>query len=99
MARKELERAVGLLDDDPTLHDHLGDTYHKLGRVDEALTHWGKALELEPGNAVIEEKIDQVRQVSPDNHAVQAGETGAPESSIDVAPEAIEPTEVQTEAR
>ncbi|MCB1101484.1 MAG: tetratricopeptide repeat protein [Kiritimatiellae bacterium] len=99
LARKELERAVGLLDDDPTLHDHLGDTYHKLGRVDEALTHWGKALELEPGNAVIEEKIDQVRQVSPDNHAVQAGETGAPESSIDVAPEAIEPTEVQTEAR
>ena len=40
----ELERAVGLVVDDPTIIEHLGDAYEKLGRQQEALHNYRKAL-------------------------------------------------------
>lgn len=49
-ARKWLERAVGTTGPgDPVLHDHLGDTFWRLGDGDRAVEQWEKAL------AVVEE--------------------------------------------
>ena len=47
-AVKNLERAVLLTPGDPTINDHLGDAYWKVGREREARFQWGKALSLEP---------------------------------------------------
>lgn len=57
-ARKYLERAVEL-DSDPTMFDHLGDTYLSLGKPEEARRWWRKALELDPKNEAIRAKLDQ----------------------------------------
>ena len=44
---------------DPTVLDHLGDLYHRLGRYQLALTMWRRALESEPLDPdVIQNKID-----------------------------------------
>ena len=43
-AAETLERAVELVDDDPTITEHLGDAYHKLGRVADALRVYRDAL-------------------------------------------------------
>jgi Flp pilus assembly protein TadD len=45
---RTLERAVSLRPDDPTINDHLGDVYWKVGRKDEAMFQWKRALALEP---------------------------------------------------
>ena len=39
-AVKDLERAVELKPDDPTINDHLGDAYWRVGRVLEARFQW-----------------------------------------------------------
>lgn len=33
---------------DPTINDHLGDAYWRVGRFDEARFQWSRALSLEP---------------------------------------------------
>jgi predicted negative regulator of RcsB-dependent stress response len=38
-------------------YDHRGDIKFSLGRKDEAVTDWEKALELDPENSEIEEKV------------------------------------------
>jgi tetratricopeptide (TPR) repeat protein len=43
-AVSELERAVSLVVDDPTIIEHLGDAYEKLGRQQEALDRYRRAL-------------------------------------------------------
>jgi hypothetical protein len=45
---KNLERAVELKPDDPTINDHLGDGYWKVGRVIEARFQWSHAQDLKP---------------------------------------------------
>ncbi len=46
-AIQKLEQACGKKrGDDPTLHEHLGDCYAKLGRADDAKKTWNKAFEL-----------------------------------------------------
>jgi tetratricopeptide (TPR) repeat protein len=47
-ALKELQKARLLEENDPTVWEHLGDTWLKLGNMDEASKHWKKALELDP---------------------------------------------------
>lgn len=47
--------------DDPVLFDHLGDTYLKLNRVAQALESWQKALNLDPQNKKLAEKIDNAK--------------------------------------
>ena len=49
-AVKHLERAVVLRPEDPTINDHLGDVYWKVGRRNEARFQWERALALEPEN-------------------------------------------------
>ena len=48
-AKKELTRAIDLMgaEEDATVYDHLADTLDKLGKRDEALKLWKKALKLE----------------------------------------------------
>jgi hypothetical protein len=45
---KNLERAVELKPEDPTINDHLGDAYWKTGRTLEAHFQWSHARDLKP---------------------------------------------------
>ena len=59
-AVKQLERAVELKPEDPTINDHLGDAYWKIGRTLEATFQWAHARDLKPDPddlKKIEEKI------------------------------------------
>ena len=53
-----LEKAVSL-ETDPIIFDHLGDTYKAMGKTDDARMWWQKALELEPTNDSIREKLNE----------------------------------------
>ena len=57
---KHLERAVELKPEDPTINDHLGDVYWKVGREIEARFQWSHARDLKPEEdelPKIEEKL------------------------------------------
>ncbi|MCU1259408.1 MAG: Tetratricopeptide repeat protein, partial [Bryobacterales bacterium] len=43
-AEDNLRKALDLIKDDPTVHDHLGDVYLKEGKVREAITQWQTSL-------------------------------------------------------
>jgi predicted negative regulator of RcsB-dependent stress response len=47
--------------DDAVVHEHLGDTYLKLGRTAEALEAWQKARSLDPKNKNLAEKIENAK--------------------------------------
>lgn len=47
-AVQDLEKAVELLPEDPTINGHLGDAYWAAGRKLEALYQWQRALSLNP---------------------------------------------------
>ena len=47
-AVKQLERAVELKPEDPTINDHLGDAHWSVGRVLEARVQWSHARDLKP---------------------------------------------------
>jgi len=55
-----LEYAARLLDDDPTIFDHLGEAYLKLGQVDQAEAAWHRALELDPELEDIKRKLESL---------------------------------------
>ncbi len=48
LARIPLEQAVRELPNEPTILEHLGDLYLRIGERDLALTMWGRALEAGP---------------------------------------------------
>ena len=50
MAVGHLEHAASLEASDPTITDHLGDVYWRLGRETEARYQWRRVLELEPSD-------------------------------------------------
>lgn len=53
-----LEKAVGLVDDDPILLEHLGDVYFKINDLPQAIEFYQRALENEPENPkVLKNKI------------------------------------------
>ena len=45
---KNLERAIDLKPEDPTINDHLGDAYWRVGRTLEAKFQWVHARDLKP---------------------------------------------------
>ncbi len=45
---KHLERAIDLKPEDPTINDHLGDAYWRVGRTLEAKFQWAHARDLKP---------------------------------------------------
>lgn len=53
-----LERAVEK-EKDPIIFDHLGDAYKAIGKIDDARRWWQKALELQPTNDSIREKLNE----------------------------------------
>ena len=69
-----LERAVELASGDPTLNDHLGDAYWRVGRTREARFQWSHALGMNPDEdqvPVIEAKLADGLSDQPataDNH-------------------------------
>lgn len=70
-AEIELRKAVERIDNDPTLHEHLGDVYQKTNRLKMAVTQWERSLEewkktvpaeVEPDNvAKVQKKLDGAR--------------------------------------
>jgi len=56
-ALKELQKASTFVADDPSVWEHLGDTWLKLGNRDEASKHWKKALELDPESHRLIERL------------------------------------------
>jgi len=60
-AVEQLERAVSIVPSDPTINEHLGDAYWKIGRKLEARFQWRHALSINPDferEAIILDKID-----------------------------------------
>lgn len=53
-----LEKASEL-QSDPVIYDHLGDAYKAIGKTEDARIWWQKALELEPTNDAIREKLNE----------------------------------------
>ncbi|MEI7850438.1 MAG: tetratricopeptide repeat protein [Kiritimatiellales bacterium] len=57
-ALDELKKASAFVGDDPSVWEHIGDTYLKLGNLDEASKHWKKALKLEPDSKRLIERLE-----------------------------------------
>jgi tetratricopeptide (TPR) repeat protein len=68
LAEANLRRALERIDNDPTVHEHLGDVYQKTNRLKLAVTQWERSLqewkktvpaEVEPGDvAKVQKKLD-----------------------------------------
>jgi len=56
-ALKELLRAYKLIAIDPVVAEHVGDAYEALGDMENAHKYWRKALELNPDNQDLVEKL------------------------------------------
>jgi tetratricopeptide (TPR) repeat protein len=57
LAEQSLVKASQKINTDPTVHDHLGDLYQKIGRLKLAATHWERALV--EWNRTIAAEVDQ----------------------------------------
>ena len=58
-ALTELLRASETMPEpDPIVLDHIGDVYGKLGKTADAVLYWSKALQLDPKNQSITDKLD-----------------------------------------
>lgn len=58
-AETYLLRSVGTGGGSATVLDHLGDVYRELGDREKARSYWNKALDLEPTNTIIREKVSR----------------------------------------
>ncbi len=56
-----LRAAQHLTRDDPTVFEHIGDTYAKLNKVPQALEYWQKAIALDGENKVLAEKVESTK--------------------------------------
>jgi len=56
-----LRAAQKLTRDDPVVFEHIGDTFAKMNKVAQALDAWQKALNLDPQNKTLIEKIDNAK--------------------------------------
>lgn len=55
-AAEELKKAASLVED-AVIFEHLGDTYRKLNDMDKARNAYEKAMELDPENRILREKL------------------------------------------
>lgn len=65
----KLDQAIRFLEDaaaheesDPVVFDHLGEAHFARGHWDDARRHWQRALELDPGQVLIQEKLNRLMQ-------------------------------------
>jgi tetratricopeptide (TPR) repeat protein len=56
-ALEHLLRAYEYIDNDPVIADHIGDVYEALGDNEMANQYWNKALQLDPDNETLKEKL------------------------------------------
>jgi tetratricopeptide (TPR) repeat protein len=56
-----LRAAQKLTRDDPVVFEHIGDTFAKMNKTAQALDAWQKALNLDPKNKSLSEKIDNAK--------------------------------------
>lgn len=57
-ALEQIQNALALMPDDPTIAEHLGDVLAALHRMDEARQWWRYCLQLSPGNPAVEKKLN-----------------------------------------
>ncbi len=58
----ELQKAIAGLED-PTIYDHMGDVYEKLGQADKALEVWRAALSMDAAAEGIRSKIERLEHL------------------------------------
>lgn len=58
-ALTEFKKAVKIIDKDPIIYEHLGDTYKKLGKDEAAHKAYKKALKLSPENTILKKKLQK----------------------------------------
>ena len=46
---------------DPVIYDHIGDVYHKMNHIEDAIRYWKLSLQLLPKQKKIIKKIDDVK--------------------------------------
>jgi tetratricopeptide (TPR) repeat protein len=59
-AVRYLEQAAELLETDPVIFDHLGETYYRRREWEKARRSWERALELDPARTEIVEKLKRL---------------------------------------
>jgi tetratricopeptide (TPR) repeat protein len=64
-ALTEIKRAVALTEDDPVLHEHLGDIYATQRNLSEARESWLRALELDPSNSKLMDRFRELGMGDP----------------------------------
>ncbi len=57
-AWREMRRAVDMVEGEPTIWEHYGDIAAAMGLTDEARKGYAKSLEIEPGDAEVEAKLN-----------------------------------------
>ena len=76
------EKAVDMLPDDPTVNDHLGDAYWRVGRQTEAQFQWKRALAFKPDEAAeqaIQQKLEHGLQPFLDQQSTAGNHAQPPE--------------------
>ena len=53
--------ALSAEDSDPTVHEHLGDLYERIGRRPDAIASWEKAVALEGSSKELPAKLQAAR--------------------------------------
>lgn len=59
-ARSELEKATSLLPDDPVVMEHLADVYLAMELRQKAIATYKRALEIDPENKKLEQKLKEI---------------------------------------
>jgi tetratricopeptide (TPR) repeat protein len=80
-AEAPLLRAVEKIGDDPTVHDHLGDLYLKMGKTKEAIAQWQMSIRRYQTGSLADSDPDDVAKINRklENARVRlAKETGQP---------------------
>jgi tetratricopeptide (TPR) repeat protein len=83
-AARYLEKAVELLPGDPTVNDHLGDVYWRIGRKTEARFQWERSLTFSPDEKLFKRLNQKLKEGLPDNHkttSVSANQPRTPATS------------------
>ena len=63
-AEGPLLRAIQKIGTDPTVHDHLGDLYSKMGKTNEAITQWQTSLQRYQAGAPSENDPEDVAKIT-----------------------------------
>lgn len=48
---------------DPVIYDHIGDVYHKMNHIEDAVKYWELSLQLLPKQKEIIQKISTVNNI------------------------------------